>query len=260
MIADRLCELGERRGELMALQLARGDDAPGAESLWRNHGLMPQGVSLANCRFERGCLVQGRVEGPVDPADPAWLTMRSMRFETSFSFVYTSPFETKLPRLRELSGIREDDLPALIDRLPRDLEVFHCILASLESPFLTSHQRAFPKLRTLGFELLAYPKPALDRIISNLPPHLSLLWLPGYEYEPLAVQRALSNAPGLTVNLFFGDIEFNENAAWVAVNSNGLRLCEWRRHLTGPQFVDSARELMVASGVQNPTVHTEPKR
>jgi hypothetical protein len=186
--------------------------------------------------------------------------MRSLHFETSFSFAYTSPFETELPRLRELSGIREDDLPKVIDRVPRELEIFHCVLASLECPLLTSHRSAFPRLRTLGFDLLAYPKPPVERIISNLPPHLSLLWLPGYEYEALAVQRALAKAPNLTVNLFFGDLELDENAAWVAVTSSELRLVEWRRHPTGPRYVDSARELMVASGVQSPTVHTERKR
>jgi hypothetical protein len=44
------------------------------------------------------------------------------------------------------------------------------------------------------------------------------------------------------------------------VTSSELRLVEWRRHPTGPRYVHSARELMVASGVQSPTVHTERKR
>lgn len=262
VIADRLCELADPRGELMALQLARGDDAPGAHVLVRRHGYqwMPHGVSLADARFERGCLVQARVIEPVDATHPAWQTIRSMHFESSFTFDVASPFDANLPRLRELSGLRVMDLLPCLVRVPKELEVLHCgHVESQRAELLMMSLSDFSSLHTLGFNAVIEPRGVLESVLSRRPARLSTLWLPGHHFSPREVQRALANVADLTVNLFFGWLEFDEHVAWVSVTGRELGLHERGRKVPGPDLLGSARALLRAAGIHDPQITSHPR-
>lgn len=254
VIADRLCELGEPRGEFMSLQLAGKDGRHLISPKW-----IPHGIDHESARFERGCLVQGTCTGPVDATHLGWSTIRSIRFQGSIGYDAPSPFSANPTRLREISNLLTNVVASNYPRMPKTLEVIH--VNEVDLHWVTLLMKAlnhFPELHTLGFTSTVPgtdPTEVINHVLAHRPARLSSLWLPSHLYKPLEVQRAIANGPDLTVKLFFGSLERGGDATWVAVTKAALTL-----HKRGdPHYRDFefARQNMIASGIADPHVHVE---
>lgn len=255
VISDRLIELQDPHGKLMQVQLSRELGAPYREgeqwlisSQW-----IPGGLARDSVRFERGLLYSGTCNAQVTLRHFGWQTIRALHFPL-WEIAEPSPFATDLPRLRQLSGIYGKDFERLLPRFPRSLEVLQCASAQMHHVrLLLGVLHEFPALHTLGFERLLSRRPiaALKEVLSHRPPLLSSLWIGGRDYDSArAVQRSLSRAPGLTVNLHFVTPAYPGDLVWVAVTPSGLSLHQ--RGNPSPYLVQSARELMIKSGIADP--------
>jgi hypothetical protein len=253
VIADRLCELGEARGELMALQLARGDGKPSHEEtrLVRNHAKQwaPHGLDLTSVRFERGVLVEGTCTDAVDATHLAWQTLRALHFQSSFGPHGPSPLNAKLPRLRELTGLNVGSLVPQLENVSQELELLHVNDVDRHwARALMTRLGAYPALRTLGFESTrpgSEPMLVLEHVLSHRPARLAELWLPSYLFNPREVQRALAMVRDLTVNLFFDSMRRDRDAIWIAVTSDTFTLQQ--RGNPVPRYVELARQTILAS-------------
>lgn len=254
VIADRLCELGDPRGELMALQLARG--AAGQPSheetrLVRGHAneWIPHGIDPSSASFERGLFVRGTCTGAVDARHVAWQTVRALHFESSFGPSGPSPLNAKLPRLRELTGLNVGTVLPQLSNVSKELELLfvndvdaHWARAAM------TQLKEYAALHTLGFESIrpgSEPALVLEHVLSQRPPRLAQLWLPSYLFNLRDVQRALASVKGLTVNLFVDSLKRDDHCVWVAVTSSGAKLEQ--RGTPVPRYVELARQKLSES-------------
>ena len=262
VIADRLCELNEPRGELMALQLARKPGEPPRPEelqLLTTHAArwMPRGLHPQNLRFERGLVVEGTVIDAVEPSDLAWQTMEILRFD---EIRRPNQFAPKMPRLREFRGLDCQVVVAMLPRLSKRLEVLQVCDAEYRwTEVLLKGLRAFPDLHALHLQTIrptSDPSAVFELVLRQQLPKLTLLGLPAYLFDGLDVQRVLAKTPGFVVHLNFDSAppEPNKARLWVEATARELTL-----HQVGAPHrgeVIHARELLAACGVHDPRVFT----
>ncbi len=150
VLADALQEVGDPRGEFIALQLARGrsgERKPREAALWKRHGrdwLEPiaAAVDQESVVFERGFLAKCRLQSYSDEAlaaREAWKTVEEVEVEDD-----AQPFVDAMPALRVLSSDRGRHVPSHPHL--QDLSLQHL----LESEVTQLCSRALPSLRSLA--------------------------------------------------------------------------------------------------------------
>lgn len=263
VLADRLCELNEPRGELMALQLARTPgQAPRPEELQliakHSAAWVPSGLDPRQVRFERGFLVAGTCLGSVDPTHLAWQTIEALRFRDP----RPEPFHARVPRLKELRGVEVASLQAMLALLPRGLEVLEVRDAEhAELERLLAALREFTALHTLNLQSLratSAPVEVLELVLRQRPARLTHVWVPAYGLDALDVQRRLQGAPGLVVHLFFDGFGTDPGAdrTWVEVTAKEFTLHQLGAPHRGDLIL--ARQVMTACGIADPKVYSQP--
>jgi hypothetical protein len=275
VVADRLNELGDPRGELMALQLARPNEvAPLPPEMQQHRTLIPQGVDLASARFSRGFLVDATCVDKVEPRHDAWATVEVLRFSSAHQPQATgSAFDATPPmhRLRELRHISSLALMGVFEKVPRSLEVLELVIVVAHG-FSPSVDETDPEpdhlvpllyrlheltaLRSLEvWSMWVGLGVSVELLVIMLQhPSLRHLWVPAGNLDGRQVQSLLGRAPKLTVHLAFTPRErWSEGRVWVDVTGHELTL-----HQSGrPNRADlaSAREHLAHCGLADPPVY-----
>lgn len=177
VLADYLSELGDPRGEFIAIQLTEPHGATGlargrAKQLKRHYeAWLPPGVQRSTAVFRRGFLHACRWMAPTDPSHRAWKTVEQLAcanvprvdgFDRGALFAGDA-----LPRLKELSGADPSAFSALCSgHLRNRVEIVRTSFL----PFEHLAQRLgslvhFPALQTLDLEGTELPVDGLALLV-----------------------------------------------------------------------------------------------
>lgn len=229
---DRLLELGDLRGEFMALQL---DRAPGAPPSERERALVPQLLGAWKplggevLRFERGLPTEVLWDGPARAKDLAWAAAERIDCRAPFSTVGT-PFDQAQPRLRAVTGLRTLPPAALWARIAPRLE--QVSVEAAEEAWLTAFGALLAQatgLRAFGLTLAGRQLPETLRVVLSLPlpPKLEVVELSDWSVrrEELLDAQARLRERGVSWVLdvdVLGALGSASTRAWVRVSREGL--------------------------------------
>jgi len=268
VLSDRLIEAGDRRGELMALQLQRvpGEPVSADETalLWRHsRAWLPPGVDPDFWRYERGCLVETTWCGPTDPAHSAWQTVKILSCVHGSLAQGPRPFDGQapLPRLEELRGFELADLNLMPASVHARVKVFR---TRQPGSFVQAMLPLLPGLERLelAYEMLdgEEARRALLAATQSASRSLREVWVQQLGLPPTEVQRqlVLSGRP-LEVCLVFG-IGYEPSprlpfGIWIRVTATEISL--YQRGTNHRRVLSQAIEVMAASGYPGATVHTD---
>jgi uncharacterized protein (TIGR02996 family) len=182
VLADRLQERGDPRGEFIALQYARLSAAPSAEALAREQDLFDRHATrwLGSLRpvlfkaglvFERGFPVEGRLTGNAHDirraaGDPAWVTFRAL--DVDYATRRGSPVDgllvaPSMRSLRRLVALSTDDAVRL-ERSGVKLSIEQLVIRGLSDEIAALG--AFPRLKRLDVQYGA-PAAGVARLLAQ---------------------------------------------------------------------------------------------
>lgn len=239
VLADHLSELGDPRGEFIAIQLAEPDEPTGlakirAKQLKRHYeAWLPAGVQRSTAVFRRGFLYACRWTAPTDPTHRAWKPVEQLACATVAGL---AEFDRRplfagdpLPRLKDLREIDPSSFSALCDgRLKERLTILRT--SYVEPDQLCPRLHEFSALQSLDLDGTELTDKTLATLCGALPPRTRWLHVGDFagRLSLAAAKEAIRSLAGVRLLISID----RQRLSWFELSAEGLRLCHRRASST----------------------------